>query len=305
MALNQINKLVWIINTIHNAGRITFEDLNRMWQDNVNLSGGEELVIRTFHKWKNKISETFDLDIECDLSTHKYYISNASDLKNGTAGKWLIDTFTVSNALSDCKSIKDRILLENIPSGAEYLQPIVDAMKASQMLHITYRRYHNDEEHEHYIMPLCVKLYRQRWYMVGRHWNDAGTGHTTVFCLDRIKGIRPSSHTFDYPSDFSPEEFFSFCLGVITDDNTQPQTIKLKVNAHQANYLRDLPLHESQKEIERNDDYSIFTLFVRPTIDLIQEILWNMDRVEVLEPVEDREKVKDMVGKMWEKYNEK
>lgn len=304
MALNQINKLVWIINTIHNAGRITFEDLNRMWQDNVNLSGGEELVIRTFHKWKNKISETFDLDIECDLSTHKYYISNASDLKNGTAGKWLIDTFTVSNALSDCQSIKDRILLENIPSGVEYLQPIIDAMKVNRLLHISYRRYSVDEDREHYIMPLCVKLYRQRWYMVGRHWNDAGTGLTTVFCLDRIKGIRPSSHTFDYPSDFSPEEFFSFCLGVITDDNTQPQTIKLKVDALQANYLRDLPLHSSQEELECNDDYSIFSLFVCPTIDLIQEILWNMDRVEVLSPATVRTRLKDMAIKMVGKYDE-
>lgn len=304
MALNQTNKLVWIINTIRNAGRITLKELNRKWMDNIDLSDGKELDKRTFHKWREKISETFDLDIECDLSTYSYYIANASNMKNGSAGKWLFDTFSVSNALADCKSIKARILLENIPSGVEYLQPIVDAMKASQMLHITYRRYHNDEEHEHYIMPLCVKLYRQRWYMVGRHWNDAGTGHTTVFCLDRIKGIRPSSHTFDYPSDFSPEEFFSFCLGVITDDNTQPKTIKLKVDAHQANYLRDLPLHESQKEIERNDDYSIFTLFVRPTIDLIQEILWNMDKVEVLEPVEVRKNIKNIATKMAEVYTE-
>lgn len=304
MALNQTNKLVWIINTIRNAGRITLKELNRKWMDNIDLSDGKELDKRTFHKWREKISETFDLDIECDLSTYSYYIANASNMKNGSAGKWLFDTFSVSNALADCKSIKARILLENIPSGVEYLQPIVDAMKASQMLHITYRRYHNDEEHEHYIMPLCVKLYRQRWYMVGRHWNDAGTGHTTVFCLDRIKGIRPSSHTFDYPSDFSPEEFFSFCLGVITDDNTQPQTIKLKVDALQANYLRDLPLHSSQEELECNDDYSIFSLFVCPTIDLIQEILWNMDRVEVLSPATVRTRLKDMAIKMVGKYDE-
>jgi len=179
------------------------------------MSNGKELDKRTFHKWREKISETFDLDVECDLSTYSYYIANASNLKNDSAGKWLLDTFSVSNALADCKSIKNRILLENIPSDVEYLQPIVDAMKASQMLHITYRRYLNDEEREHYIMPLCVKLYRQRWYMVGRHWNDAGTGHTTVFCLDRIRGIRPSSHTFDYPIDFSPEEFFAIVWGAL------------------------------------------------------------------------------------------
>lgn len=48
MALNQTNKLVWIVETIYNAGKITFGDLNRKWMDNEDLSGGEELLKRTF-----------------------------------------------------------------------------------------------------------------------------------------------------------------------------------------------------------------------------------------------------------------
>ena len=52
MALNQTNKLVWIVDTIYKAGKITFEDLNRRWMDNIDLSGGEEMLKRTFHKWK-------------------------------------------------------------------------------------------------------------------------------------------------------------------------------------------------------------------------------------------------------------
>ena len=41
MALNQTNKLVWIVDTIYKAGKITFEELNRRWMNNVDLSGGE------------------------------------------------------------------------------------------------------------------------------------------------------------------------------------------------------------------------------------------------------------------------
>ena len=37
MALNQTNKLVWIVNTIYKARKITFEELNRRWMDNVDL----------------------------------------------------------------------------------------------------------------------------------------------------------------------------------------------------------------------------------------------------------------------------
>jgi DNA polymerase-3 subunit epsilon len=43
-------------------------------------------------------------------------------------------------------------------------------------------------------------------------------------------------------------------------------------------------LHESQEEIERNPEYSIFSLNLRPTFDFQQELLWNGGDVEVLEP---------------------
>lgn len=52
MALNQTNKLVWIVETIYRAHKISFEELNHRRMDNVNLSGGEEMLKRTFHKWK-------------------------------------------------------------------------------------------------------------------------------------------------------------------------------------------------------------------------------------------------------------
>lgn len=50
MALNQTNKLAWIVETIYKAKKISFEELNRKWMDNTDLSGGEELLKRTFHK---------------------------------------------------------------------------------------------------------------------------------------------------------------------------------------------------------------------------------------------------------------
>ena len=43
MALNQTNKLVWIVETIYRAHKISFEELNHRWMDNVDLSGGEEI----------------------------------------------------------------------------------------------------------------------------------------------------------------------------------------------------------------------------------------------------------------------
>lgn len=302
MALNQTNKLVWIIETIYKAGKITFEDLNRKWIDNVDLSGGEEMLKRTFHKWKWSIFDTFGLVIECEKAApYRYYIENVDDMKRGSIENWLLSTYSVSNSLIESKSIKDRIILEEIPSGREYLDPIIDAMKKNHFIHITYYNYWREDNREHYLMPLCVKLFRQRWYMVGRIWPS---GKDILFSLDRMRDFRLSSHTFEYPEDFSPQEYFDGCFGIIPDKKCKVEDVLIKVNAGQANYLRDLPMMDNQQEIERNEEYSTFKIHVRPTFDFQQELLWNREELEVLEPLWLRKEIAGAVKRMWNKYKE-
>lgn len=49
MALSQTNKLVWIVETIYRAHKISFEELNRRWMDNVRydiiIANGDRQVI--------------------------------------------------------------------------------------------------------------------------------------------------------------------------------------------------------------------------------------------------------------------
>ena len=300
MALNQTNKLVWLVETIYRARKISFEELNRRWMDNEDLSGGEEMLKRTFHKWKWNIFDTFGLMIECEKAApYRYYIANVDDMKSGSIEKWLLSTLSVSNSLLESKSIKNRIILEDVPSGREYLESIIDAMKKNRFVHINYLNYWKGDTRDHYVMPLCIKLFRQRWYMVGRNWP---AGKDLVFCLDRIRGFRQSSHTFEYPKDFNLIEYFDGCFGIIAATDCDTQKARLKVNIGQANYLRDLPLHESQRETERTDEYSIFEYHLRPTFDFQQEILWNGEDVEVLEPLWLRKEIAGKIMRMWNKY---
>ena len=302
MALNQTNKLVWIVESINRAGKITFEDLNRKWMENVDLSGGEEMLKRTFHKWRDNIYNTFGLMIDCEKGgQYRYSISNTSVLHNGSIESWLLSTYSVSNSLIGSKSIKDRIILEDIPSGMNYLDSVIDAMKKDRLIHITYYNYWRGDTRQHYIMPLCVKLFRQRWYMVGKTWS---TGFVTIFCLDRIKDFRLSSHTFEYPDDFDPQVYFQDCFGVIAGIDTKVEHVVLKVSAGQSNYLRDLPLHITQNEKEQHEDYSIFELDIRPTFDFQQEILWNGEDMEVLKPEWLRKEIAGKVKRMWNKYKD-
>ena len=66
--------------------------------------------------------------------------------------------------------------------------------------------------------------------------------------------------------------------------------------------MRALPLHPSQKELERNIFGSIFALKIRPTFDFMQELLWNGEDVEVLEPQWLRLEIAGKVKRLWNKY---
>ena len=106
------------------------------------------------------------------------------------------------------------------------------------------------------------------------------------------------------PKDWTAEDFFAGCFGIIAEQSVKIQSVKLKVSAGQANYIRDLKMHESQEEIERNEEYSIFTFNLRPEFDFQQELLWNGEDMEVLEPYWLRKEIAGKIKRMWNKYKD-
>lgn len=296
-----MNKYVWLVETIYRAKRISLKELNRRWLEN-DMSDGQEIPERTFHKWRIAVEELFGLSILNEgRGDYRYYIENADELSNGNLRSWLFNTLSVSTLLQANLGMKDRILLEEIPEGKEYLPVIIEAMKENVQLIMTYQSYWRDEEHTFEVEPYCLKLFRQRWYLVAR---SAYYNKVLIYALDRVRQLQATEVRFTYPKDFQPDEYFDGCFGIIAGDGTKVETVRLKASAGQANYLRSLPLHPSQEETERNDAFSIFTLRIRPTFDFIQELLRQGEGVEVLSPVWLRNEVAGMVERMWSKYKE-
>lgn len=298
MAKNLLGKYVWLVETIYNAGHITFEEINQKWLDDD--MDGNPIPLRTFHKWRIAAEDMFGLVIDCERKGgYHYYISNASEIKNGSIRSWLLSTISLSNLLLDSQQLKDRIILEDIPSGLDYLPKIIEAMKSNTVITITYQSYWREESNTFDVHPYCVKLFKQRWYMVALspYYNKL-----LIYSLDRIFGLWGKKEKFKMPEDFEPSVFFQDCYGVIAGTKRKPQTVRIKVSAGQANYIRSLRLHVSQDEVEKNDEYSIFTYYLRPEFDFIQELLANGEDVEVLEPLWLRKDVGSIIKRMWNKY---
>ena len=302
MAKNTVNKYVWLVETIYKAKKISFEEINRRWMDN-DMSEGDALSIRTFHKWRIAVEEMFGLIIENEQGgQYRYYIQNADELKSGSMRSWLFNTLTVSNLMMDSVSIKDKVLFEEIPDGEQYLPNILEALKKNVALGMSYQSYIRDEANTFEVEPYCLKAFKQRWYLVAR---SPYYDKIMIYSLDRVKWLGLTDKNFKYPKNFNPEEFFEDCFGIIADQNIKVETVKFKVSAGQANYLRSLTLHQTQREIERTDEYSIFTVKLRPTFDFRQEILSQGSDIEVLEPEWFRDEVAEISKHMWNRYKAK
>ena len=302
MAKNLLNKYVWLVETIYKAKKITFEEINQRWLDD-DLSEGKPLPLRTFHTWRQNIEEMFGLIIENEKGgQYYYYIQNADDLKDESSLRsWLFRTLAVSNMMLDSVCIKDKILLEEVHDGREYLPVILESLKKNIVLEMTYRSFWRDEANTFEIEPYCLKAFKQRWYLVGR---SPYYDRIMIYALDRVHRLELTERSFDYPKDFKAENYFDDCFGIIADQNYDVETVKLKVSAGQANYLRSLTLHQSQKEIERTDEYSIFTVRLRPTFDFQQEILSMGSDIEVLSPDWFRDDIAKDIKHTWNKYKE-
>lgn len=299
MAKNLLNKYVWLVETIYKAKRISFEEICQHWLDN-DMSEGKPMSIRTFHKWRIAIEEMFGLIIENEHNgQYRYYIQNEEELKNGSMRSWLFNTLTVSNLMMNSVSIKDKVLFEEIPDGEQYLPAIIEALKKNKVLEMTYHGFSRDKAYSFKVEPYCLKAFKQRWYLIGRSpYND----QIKIYALDRVRWLWMTDKGFKYPEDFVPGEFFEDSYGIIADRKIDAETVVMRVSTKQANYLRSLPLHHTQKEIERTNEYSIFTVHLRPTFDFRQEILSQGADIEVLSPKWFRDEIAEISKQMRNKY---
>ena len=286
---------IWIINTLRQYKKLSLEELNNLWQ-NDDVNGGAPLSRTTFNRHKDSILDMFGIIIECTtFPGYKYYIANPEVLGDDSIEDWLFSTLTVSTVLSDSVSLRERIILENVPAGEEFLQTIIQALKANRKLLITYQRFGQDS-YEKTIFPYALKLFHPRWYLL------AFTGrHYATYSLDRMLAVSLTEETFERPDDFSPEAYFSEYYGILTDDTPMAHVV-IRTYGSTPNYLRTLPLHASQKELQITEEYTDFSLDIRPTADFINTLLSHSDGLEVLEPADLRLKIREILTRTLNRY---
>ena len=304
MAKNYFKSYIWLLETLQARGRMTLKEIKDAWLRSSVNDERKDLPNRTFANHVAAIADIFGIDIVCDRRDNTYYIENDEELGGRGIQTWMLNALSLNALLNESAGLRNQIFFENVPSSQEHLTTIIQAIREKRMLEITYQSFDQTEPFDAVVEPYFLQQYRRRWYLFARDNQHKYEG-PHVFALDRMSAAALSKKPFKLPKSFDPQAFISPRYGISRGKDDEPEHITLKVTAGQANYLRTLPLHDSQQEIERTKDYSIFTYYLIPNYEFTHDILSFGEGVEVLEPEKMRNEIIVIINKLKKAYNGK
>lgn len=278
MKADRLNKYIWIIDTIASHGKISRAALSDLWVRS-SLSDGKPIPHRTFFNYRRDIEEVFGIDIRCD-NAYEYYIDKPDGPADEAFRSWMLDSYAMRHAIDDARDISSRVIVEKVPSARKYLSPLLSAMRECRDIVFTYAGYTRPfPETDIRFSPYFIRLFKQRWYVIGKRSAD---NSVRTYALDRIRDLVITTDPFSMPPDLDPADYFKDVFG-ITYSHSEVETVKLRVGAYYANYLRALPLHPSQQE-EVFSGFSIFTYRLRLSPDFVRELVSIGPDITVLAP---------------------
>lgn len=299
MAANLLARYIWEINTIAKSNYgLTLQELNEKWEDCV-FYDEKPIVRKTWYEHRRQIGIQFHIDIECDKRTNRYYIAIDDKIGQPELQQWLLNSFSTGNMLLEGQGLKGRILCEKIPSGYRYLTPIIQAMRESKIVSITYQSFTRKEPSTFELKPYALRVFNRRWYLIAGNVAFEGI---RVYALDRMLNLELTQDKFKLPRGFDAQRLYENVYGstLPQDDKVEPIVVRA-YNGEDA-YLRSLKLHHSQKERSTNANYTEFEFRLKPTYEFIQALLSYGPDVEVIEPATLRQTIKQRIKAMNKLY---
>jgi predicted DNA-binding transcriptional regulator YafY len=234
---------------------------------------------RTFQRDLEDIRSLFNIDIQYDFSKRIYFIF---DEDRPEATDRILEAFDMFNALNVSDRFSQHIQFEKRkPLGTENLFGLLHAIKNRFQIQFNYHKFWDETPFGRIVEPLALKEFRNRWYVIAREPDDS---LVKTFALDRLSNLHITRKVFIYPTDFSIEEKFRYCFGIISPEDEKPEDIILSFDSFQGKYIKTLPLHETQMVLIDNEDELQISLKLCITHDLVMELLSYGETMKVIKP---------------------
>lgn len=183
-------------------------------------------------------------------------------------------------------------------TGREHIGDIYNAIVNKTVLNITYKPFKAPDALLFEIHPYHLKQYNNRWFLFGL--NNEYQENLINLALDRIQRIEQSKIAYIPNTEIDFEEYFDDVIGVSVNSDESIQKVILRVDDELLPYITSKPLHGSQ--IQHKDDASIIELNLQLNYELESQLLSHGEKIEVIEPVELRERIKERIKRLNDKY---
>lgn len=300
---NQLERLERIVQILHWQPYITKKQLiNKLESYNIEISG------RSLERDIRYLKEQYSLDIEYDRQEKGYYL--AKDER-------LLARFFKFAELSSLAKIHEQGLKNYgefeqwiMPddsselSGINNINPIIKAMNSGLKLRFQKENFFTNEVKNYVVTPVKLKEYLNRWYLIAvpdgeNDFKNFGIERMTDVTIIREPGI-------DTKKFEKKLKRFKDIVGINYNDDYFAKPVKVVCHTYgnQHKYLKTLPLHHSQEvSYLENDEEAIVTFFLQPNYEFIAQLLNLNEKVEVLEPKELRDIMRDKLAKALKHYN--
>ncbi len=269
-------------------------DYLQMQDDTLNIGFSK----RTLQRDLKEIRNVFGIDIEYSKANKGYYISQ-SETENMNFQR-MIEAFDMFNSLNLAQDLTPFIHLEKRrPQGTENLYGLLHAIKNKLKIKFTYQKFWEEEVSQRLAEPYALKEFKNRWYILAK---DSKDNNIKSFALDRLTNLEITTQYYQYPDNYSIEQNYRYCFGIISPNGSDPQDIILSFDPFQGKYIKTLPLHETQEVLLDNDQETRIKLKLCLTHDLFMELLSFGDNMKVIEPKKLSDEIKEAHKKAYKQY---
>ena len=300
---NRVKFYCWLIARLEQR-HLTFEEIANEWRDANANPFGEELQLRTFHRYRAAILSQFGINVVCDKSDgYRYYIKR-DPVEDDEVTEWLLSSMRLSS-LGDMLKYHNKVMLDTPPYNTEYLDDILAAIDKQYLLKFKYVSAFGAES-DMVIQPAFVRYFKQRWYVIGVNEKQL------VRCLpfDRISFLKVICEKHPLSKEMkkflTPKRYYEDCYGIYRMEDVPVENIRIRAFYPEYNLIEEVPLHESQQKVKESKDgmYREYTLTVRPSRDFLQELLWHGRNIIVLKPESLRQQMIGILKDMTRSYED-
>ncbi len=299
---SQVKRFAWVVELLLSRKQLSIREISDEWSRS-SLSGFTNDIMdrKSWYKCFDDICMVYGILIIAERKGGQsyWYILNPEVLQGKDVQIWMLACVAHRNLLEDCLGLYNRIDIEGFPSENGILKPVTLAMRGGRRLAVTYRKYGCYEPKQYVVDPYFIKTYNHRFYVLCK--NDKGNFFSLSF--DRIEEATVLNDRFTFPVEIYAKDFFTDSFGVmIPPEEVKAFDIVIRAKGDARFYLKDTPLHHSQRLFKETEYHADFKLHLRPTEDFIGAILQQGDRLEIISPKPLRLRIKERLRKALEAY---